>query len=144
MENLFADRQETEHECFKNLLTQLPLHTRQPKQVFNKFETYKEDPDPLKSTESEEFEERKFVPLKQQGLGKIVVRNNRWASEDHMKKCIIKGYSIEDQNLVNWEDDCMNLEGTNACATFKFGKTSKYLGKNPLAKVTLEIVCYAA
>ena len=38
----------------------------------------------------------------------------------------------------------MDLVGKNASISFKFGKTSKYLGNHPFAKLKLEFVCFGA
>ena len=38
----------------------------------------------------------------------------------------------------------MYLVGRNASISFKFGKTGKFLGNHPFAKVKLEIVCSGA
>ena len=95
------------------------------------------------ATQSEFEEERKCPKLQALELGKLVAGDGKWIIENPMRKCLITGCSMQvPKGGAEWGDGCLNLSGKGSRIMFKFGKTSPYLGRNPSAQISLDLVCY--
>ena len=88
-------------------------------------------------------EERKCPKLQATELGKLVAGDGKWIIENPMRKCLITGCSMQVlKGTAEWGDGSLNLFGRGSRIIFKFGKTSPYLGRNPSAQISLDLVCY--